>query len=502
MAASEHGKLKALLAALPDIPFVLDEDGRYVDVITAHTELLLKPEFDLKGKLLHELFPAHEADRFVSAVHRTLATGKPQLCEYRIQTPDGMKWFEGRTSVLLPHGSGKSLVVWLARDVTERKKLEASVLRAQKMEALSLVAAGIAHDFNNLMTAILGNISLAQMLTETETPAAKALESAESAIASARRISDQLLTFSHGRSLDKSAVDLRELVSRATELALAGSAVSRAQHLPDEPLLVECDPGQIEQAIHNVVLNARQAVEESGHVTVSLTRQSSIILPGSAVTAEHFASIAITDNGPGIDNALQARIFDPFFTTKSDGTGVGLSNCYSIITAHGGTVLIDSTPGAGSTFTLLIPAHVLRTEDRRPESAAPANRRARTQRLLFMDESPRIRETTKNMLEILGYEADIAASGEDALLLFTQAERDGHEYSVVILDLTVSGGAGAVETVRQLQRIDPDTRAIVATGHGDSPVLQNPGEYGFVGALAKPFDLHTLNAAIERALAQ
>jgi CheY-like chemotaxis protein len=196
--------------------------------------------------------------------------------------------------------------------------------------------------------------------------------------------------------------------------------------------------------------------------------------------------VRIVDNGSGIPEGIRARIFDPFFTTKPTGSGLGLASSYSIVTRHGGTLRVESSKGHGASFFVLLPAvHGEPQTVRQKEK--PQRERDRSGRILVMDDESALRRIIALCLTDVGYRVEQASDGEKAIAEFERARRAGDPFDAVILDLTVRGGMGGLDALEQIRAVDPDVRAIAASGYSDSPVLGDFERYGFVGALAKPF---------------
>jgi signal transduction histidine kinase/ActR/RegA family two-component response regulator len=378
----------------------------------------------------------------------------------------------------------------IRREIVERKRAEDELLRAQKLESLGVFAGGIAHDFNNILTAILGNLSFARMQLSPSHAIFRRLEECEKATVSATDLTRQLLTFARGGEPVKALIDSASLIREATTFVLRGLKVRSVLDLADGLWCVEADCGQLSQALHNLLINAAQAMCDGGEVKVSgvnetLEAGNQQMLPPGA-----YVKIIIEDHGCGIPQDNFGRIFDPYFTTKSQGSGLGLASVYSIVKRHGGTVAVASSVGVGSSFTIYIPA----SPDRLPDAEVTKKiaGAAAGGRILIMDDEDFIREIVNEILRYLGYSVEVCADGNEAVERVQKAREDNTPFAAIILDLTVPGGMGGKEAASLILEIDPDAVLIVSSGYSNDPVIANFTDYGFKGVIGKPFDTSTL----------
>jgi len=388
--------------------------------------------------------------------------------------------------------------VLVFRDTTAQERAEEELTRVQKVESLAVLAGGIAHDFNNLLTGITGNLSLAREQASPETEVAAALADAEAAALRARSLTHQLLTFSRGGAPVKSRVDLSTLVEEVARFAAHGAGTALQFDLsPDLP--VDVDPGQIGQVVQNLVINGIQAMASSGTLRVETRRVRSAGGLGAGAPATDLALLAVTDSGPGIPSEVLPHIFDPFFTTKVQGKGLGLTICHSIVTRHGGSIDASSPAGQGATFRVTLP--VSRPPERAdPTGQAVAPRQAAGCRILIMDDEETVRRLAERTLQPLGYEVAGARDGREAVALYGEALQTGRPFAAVVMDLTIPGGMGGLETLDRLRAVDPGVVAIVSSGYSNNPVMAAASSHGFHGILAKPYVADDLRNAVARAL--
>lgn len=262
---------------------------------------------------------------------------------------------------------------------------------------------------------------------------------------------------------------------------------------------VEIDPGQISQVISNLTINAEQAMPSGGTIQVNC---ENIQLTAPSITrpellAGKYVKITIKDEGTGIPEEYIKKIFDPYFTTKPKGSGLGLATAYSIVTKHGGTIMVDSKPGSGSTFTIFLPASDKEITSDTGNSKELVRGHGR---ILVLDDEDEICSLVTNALTPLGYEVVEAREGSEAVNLYKDALIEGRCFDVVISDLTIPGGMGGKEAIRQLVEIDPEVKAIVSSGYANDPVLSRYKDYGFLARLTKPYEVADLSHIVKEVM--
>lgn len=385
-------------------------------------------------------------------------------------------------------------IIEYARDISNQKLMEKEMQKVEKLESLGILAGGIAHDFNNILTAILGNVSLAKMPGRCDEKIIKRLTDAEKACERAKDLTQQLLTFAKGGTPIKKTAAIAELIRDTAGFALRGSNVRSEVSIAEDLWAVDVDEGQISQVIHNLVINADQAMPQGGVLKLraeNMRIDANKVIP---LPEGNYIAIAIIDQGVGIPKEYVAKIFDPFFTTKQKGSGLGLASSYSIISNHGGHITVESAPGIGSTFTFYLPASEKKIENKKPAAEiAPTG----NGKILVMDDEDLIRDVARDILNSLGYETDLARDGAEALALFRRAKDVGKPYAAVIMDLTIPGGMGGEEAVKKLHAIDPDAKAIVSSGYSTGPIMSDFKTYGFSGVITKPYRIADMGKTLQ-----
>jgi PAS domain S-box-containing protein len=380
-------------------------------------------------------------------------------------------------------------------DATARKKLEGQALLREKLDSLGVLAGGIAHDFNNLLTVILGNIEMAKSGLEADHPACTRLSDAEKATSRAVALTRQLLTFSRGGAPIVRTASLRHLLPETVAFALRGSNVRCEFTLAADLWPAKVDEGQIGQAIHNIVVNADQAMPDGGTIRVGAENTSVGAGESHPLERGDYVRITVEDRGDGIAPEHLPRVFDPYFTTREGATGLGLATAFSIVRRHGGRLTIESERGVGTVVRIHLPAARDRglngEQARKPEVGAG-------RRVLVMDDDEAVRTIAGQMLTSVGYEVEQAADGAEAVALYREGLRIQRPFAAVILDLTVPGGMGGADAIEALRAADPGVRAIVSSGYSDNPVMAEYSRHGFVGVVAKPYRREDLLAAVGR----
>lgn len=387
-------------------------------------------------------------------------------------------------------------------DVSRHVAMEQELFKVEKLKSIGLLAGGIAHDFNNFLAAILGNIDLALLDEQMSENTRKVLTKAEQASISAKELTGQLLTFAKGGEPRKKLTELTGTVRDAANLGVLGDRFSCRFTIPEDLWPVEVDQGQIAQVIQNIVINATQAMQDGAVIDIACANIDSLgekhldqLPPGS------YVRITIADSGAGMPAEILSRIFDPYFSTKSEGHGLGLAICYSIIRKHNGMIAVESLPGAGTTFFIYLPARPGEFVAK-PAGGEPGEANSRPLRILVMDDDPMIREVVGVMLDLLGHQVLFAKDGAEAVKKFQCAQEAGVPLDLVLMDLVIPGGMGGKDAVLEIRRIRPQARVIVSSGYSNDPVLANFREYGFSAAIAKPYQLKELARVVSKAMAE
>lgn len=494
-----HEFIESVLDTVDEAFIIIDTDYRIILANRAFSAQTGIPIQEIIGKHCYTI--SHRSDRLCyemgedCAVRHCFEKGEPHTCIHKHHSGDGGLIYAETKSYPLKDAAGNvQSCIEVIKNITDKHLLEEQLLRTQKLEAVGLLASGIAHDFNNLLQSLLGSISLAKMFSDKGGKSHQVLEEAEDALIQATNLTKQLLTFSKGGEPLKRLVSLPPILRDSVKFALSGSRSNAVFEIVDDLWHVEADEGQISQVIHNIVLNARDAMPEGGTVSVETRNMVVDDKSGVSLASGKYVLIAIKDSGMGIPAQDIPRIFDPYFTTKERGSGLGLATSYSIVKRHGGVVDVQSTPGAGSTFFIYLPASGDRAPD---ETVRTTSIEKGTGRILVMDDEEIIRTVVGRMLRSLGYEVAFAENGDQATIKYAAAMNSDFPFDAVILDLTVRGGMGGREAISRLRAIDPHIRAVVSSGYSEGSILSDYSRYGFKAVLPKPYNIETLGKTLK-----
>ena len=483
--------LSNILENTTDGFFAVDPEWKFTYLNSEAEKLLERQRDDLFGKVLWEEFPELKDSPFERNYRRVMTERVP--VEFEASDRAGKIWFEVHA---YPGGSGVSVFF---RDTTERKRNEEERLTTSKLESLGTLAGGIAHDLNNILTVISGNIGLAQVEASPDAGSLLLyLSKADQAAQHAAHLSSQLLTFSKGGAPLKRVVSISGVLSHATEFSLYGSNLRADIDIPIDLWKSEVDPGQIEQVVNALLLNAREAMPHGGTVRIAAHNVLLEEKAGTPLPAGRYIKVMIADRGEGIPKDLATKIFDPYFTNKPTGSGLGLSISYSIVKKHGGILQLENSSREGSTFSFYLPV----TDRDATPLEPPVSERAfnfNHQKVLVMDDEAAIRDLTSQLLGTLGYEVTVVPDGLEAVKVYERAMRKGENFQAVILDATVRGGMGGLATIERLRGVDANVNAIICSGYSDEAALSQFLAYGFRSALPKPFTRRELADALQRA---
>ncbi len=385
----------------------------------------------------------------------------------------------------------------LQEEIARRAQMEAELLKVQKLESLGILAGGIAHDFNNLLTVILGNLTLAEEYAKYGNNVEAQLEEAEHATLKARDLTKQLLTFARGGAPVKKTASLGELARETVNFILHGSKVDCRFAIDPNLWPVEVDAGQMSQVISNLVINALQAMPEGGTLRVTGTNVTLSATDCPPLPADDYVKLSIADTGCGIPPEHLASIFDPYFTTKKTGSGLGLAISYSVIKNHGGHIAVESTVGRGSEFHLYLAPSRQKLPPARPSEAASFMGNGR---ILLMEDDRDVAFIAERILRQLGFTVEWSANGKEAVDRYRSAMAAGKPFTAVIMDLTIPGGMGGQEAIRQLLKVDPQVKAFVSSGYSQDPVMAEYKRHGFVGVIAKPYSFEEMRQELAKAL--
>jgi PAS domain S-box-containing protein len=424
--------------------------------------------------------------------------------EYRVVRPDGqIRWVRDQAFPVRNAAGEVERVLGVARDITERRKLEDQFRQSQKMEAIGQLAGGVAHDFNNLLAAMLMQTELTSTIEVLPAEAREGLKDIRTTIQRAANLTRQLLLFSRRQVMQPRDLDLNEVVTNLAKLLqrIIGEDVRLQLNLHSSPLVTRADAGMLEQVLMNLAVNARDAMPTGGRLlieTLERTVDEAFARIHPDATAGRFVCLKVSDTGSGIPPEVMPRIFEPFFTTKDPGkgTGLGLATVFGIVKQHQGWMEVTSEPGAGASFQIYLPASaaVLEAPAR---TAAPMKPRGGAETVLVVEDELVVRTLTRTILERHGYRVFTAANGAEALSIWAEHKA---KIALLVTDLVMPGGLNGQQLAKQLQAEQPRLKVVFVSGYstdvaGKELPLRNGENF-----LQKPFGQDMLLKTVRRGL--
>ena len=483
-----EARLRLITENARDVITMFDLQGRFVHV-SPSCEVVLGYPADTALEL-NAIDLVHPDDRPVAFAPR----GTPTPSEFRVRHANGSwVWMEGSMHTVA--WGGGVYTVAISRDISQRKRLEDQLRQSQKMEAIGQLAGGVAHDFNNLLTVIEGysRLLLRQL---ARSPLRADVQEIVTASGRAATLTRQLLAFSRRQLLNPQVLELGAVVAGMQGMLkrLVSEDVDLRTVPPPHPCHVRADPGQVEQVIVNLVVNARDAMPEGGAITLSvatLDRPSE----GPDAAEAPFATLTVTDTGTGMSSEVQSHIFEPFYTTKpvGKGTGLGLSTVYGIVQQSGGTITVRSTPGFGSTFVIALPLVEAVAEALAPD--VPAHVADGSETILLVEDQDEVRQLTRKLLQEHGYVVRVAGNAAEAIAMVEQ----GGPPSLLVTDIVMPGMNGRALADFLGQR-HPHLKVLFISGYANHAVVQdNINNDGF-NFLGKPYTPDELRRMVRKVL--
>ncbi|NOX26291.1 MAG: response regulator [Deltaproteobacteria bacterium] len=503
--SEEKEQLAVTLRSIGDGVITTDTAGQVVLINKVAEQLTVWRHEEAAGRSIIDIFKivdAHDRTPLENPVTRVLSLSRIVAMANNtvLIAKDGAEYNIADSGAPI-YGQDSNIigVVLVFRDVTAEKRLHAEMMKNEKLESVGVLAGGIAHDFNNILMAIMGNLSLTRHILDSQDRVYPLIKAAEKAAIRAKDLAQQLLTFSRGGDPVRQTAAIGEVIRESADFALHGSQIKCQYRIPDDLWLVHIDKGQMSQVIQNLIINARQAMDDSGSISIScenITDLAAEKFPPLAADRKYI-KISTTDSGPGIPAKSIAKIFDPYFTTKEMGNGLGLAITNSIIAKHEGFIRVASSPEE-TVFTIYLPVAEPRSNGQAgAQSTLPCYPDATAHgKILVMDDEEMIRQVTYTMLRLLGYQVVLAADGRKALKLYLEASQTDAPIDAMIMDLTVPGGMGGKEAAAEALRLDPAAKILVSSGYSNDPIITNYRQYGFCGSLIKPYKIMDLHKAL------
>jgi PAS domain S-box-containing protein len=504
--ATERNMLRTVIDAWPDIIYVKDTEGRYILSNCAHTRNLGMTESrEIVGRKPEDFFVPSRAALLSVEDLELMRTGHAIMDreEVRIGANHEQRWFLCAKLPLRDDAGKVTGLVAMSRDITQHKQTTEQLRQSQKMEAIGRLAGGVAHDFNNILTAILGYSEIIASSAAENSHLKHDIEQIHAGGLRAAALTQQLLAFSRKQVTVAKPLDVNRVIHQMEQMLrrLIGENIQFGTRFDEKIGRVNADLHQIEQVIMNLVINARDAIEDAGRIFIETSQihleglsaqQKFDVIPGA------YVRIAISDNGMGIPAEIQERIFEPFFTTKDQGkgTGLGLATSYGIVQQSGGHISVESEVKSGTTFNVFLPV-VLASAEEKEVAVGPEEVPSGSETVLVVEDDAAVRDLTVSLLRSWGYRVLEAADGMDALDVLEDPE---HPPVDLMLTDVVMPRLGGKRLAERVQALSPQTRIVFASGYNEEEMLHQGIAANEIAFLRKPFKSDELARTIRDVL--
>jgi PAS domain S-box-containing protein len=503
-----EGKYRDLYDNAPDGYISLDEDGVIVEVNRTFLDMIGYSRGEIVRRMPFKNLLSSESAQICNIVFPEFKKGgRMRNLELTVIKKDGAPLPVTMNASAVFDADGRLLVCRsVIRDISEKRKmddekrkLQQQLFQSQKLEALGTLAGGIAHDFNNLLASIMGYASLAKAELPLDHAVYRHVDIIETASVRASELTQQLLAFAKGGKYDAKPNDVNAIVREVEALLSRTIDKNITLELQTAEGLYQavCDAGQVQQAVLNICINARDAMPRGGKLTIeteNLSLGKEDVKTLVDISPGNYVRISISDTGVGMDRETREHIFDPFFTTKEKGTGLGLSLAYGIVKKHGGFIQTYSEPGRGSTFKVNLPAG--RAGKEYPHGEEERDLRQGSELVLVVDDEPMIKTLAQDILQRYGYTVLTAEGGEEAIAIYS---RQWKEISLVLLDMVMPKIDGR-EVFRRVREINPRVKVIVSSGYSHDRDADDLLEQGAAGFVQKPYRMADLLKMVEKVL--
>jgi len=509
-------RYRYLVQNSPDIIYTLDEKGNFTFISSAAEVLLGYENGQLIGKHYTTIIPESDLDK-ADGIFDSKRTGDRALpgVELRLKVSEDCERLKTReinhltvelkSSGMYDNAEKEDAKKYIgtygvARDISQRKRLESKLHHAQKMEAVGTLAGGIAHDFNNLLMGVQGYASIMLLEIDSEHPHYEKLKNVEQYVQRGAELTKQLLGFARGGKYDVKPIDLNGLLSRVARMfGRTKKEIIIYENYQKDIWPVEADAGQIEQVLLNLFLNASHAMPGGGDLTLeteNVTLDASTVSPFNLEPGP-YVMVSVRDTGVGMDETTQKRIFEPFFTTNEmgRGTGLGLASAYGIIQNHNGIIDVESKKGEGATFKFYLPSSAKEIKEEKKDQTQIIRG---PETILLVDDENMIVEVGQEILKALGYEVLVARSGEEAIKIYKE---DKVKIDIIVLDMIMPGMSGG-ETFDRLKEIDPAVKVLLSSGYSIDGMATDILARGCNQFIQKPFNIKELSQKLREVLDQ
>jgi len=503
--SKSEAHLRTLLHTLPDLVWWKDPEGKYLACNPKVEQFLGAKQAEIIGKTDYDFVTKKLANFFHTTDQAAIAAGKPSLFEERITfADDGHKELLEtlKTPIFSPDGELTG-VLGVGRDITERRRSEQALLQTQKMEAVGQLTGGIAHDFNNILAIIIGNLSMLRRQLTGDDKASKRLTTVEKSAQRAADLTRQLLSFSRNKADQLQVIDINQLINEMDSLIEHSlTPVIEVKHEFDKKLWhTEIDPGDFQDAVINLVINARDAMPGGGLLilqTTNCTLDEEFCVQHPEFTPGDYVQLAVIDNGKGISDTVKERIFEPFFTTKEQGKGkgLGLAMVFGFIKRANGTIIVESEEGKRAIIRLYLPKSHGQVEPPEEVSEIMNILDKGHETILVVDDEEALLELAKDVLEELDYRVITASNGKQALSVLAEEP----DIDLLLSDVLMPGGINGYELAELATQSRPDLKVMLASGYSSKTAIHNSQARFSANMLTKPYNLSELARRVRELL--
>ncbi|HHJ35613.1 MAG TPA: hybrid sensor histidine kinase/response regulator [Gammaproteobacteria bacterium] len=496
--SESEAQLRTLIHALPDLVWWKDPDGVFMGCNPKFERLLGAAQEDILGKTDYDFFDRERADFFREKDQLSVEAGLPCFNEEEVIYAD-----DGHVELLevikMPmYGPNNELigVLGVGRDITERRRSELALLNTQKMEAIGQLTGGIAHDFNNILAIVIGNLSLLKSELLTDDKAIKRIETIQKSTQRAADLTRQLLSFSRNKADQRVVTDINQVLDDMDSLIVHSvtPAIEVKHEFASDLWLTRIDPGDFQDAMINLVINARDAMTGSGRLILktsnrTLDEKDCVLCPEREVG--DYVQLAVTDNGEGMSSSQQARIFEPFYTTKEQGkgTGLGLAMVFGFVKRSGGCIAVESEPGVGTTICFYLPRCKGEMETKQEPDIDIINEHHRgRETILVVDDEAALLELTREILEELSYRVLTAVNSKQALEILAEEP----DVALLLSDVLMPGGMNGYELAETAIEGNPNLKILLASGYTSKSEIHRSQARFSKNMLTKPYSLSEL----------
>ncbi len=495
---SDPSLYRFIVENVGDLLAVIDTKGNRIWNNPAYATTLGYEPAELTGSYsLQEIHP-EDVDMVRTVFEESVSTGIGRKIRYRMRHKEGHWIHLESRAVVSQKDHHTSCLVIVARDISEQIQMQEEIEKARQITSLAKFSEKIGGDFDRLLTNLLGKLSMARTQAPQGTPLAKHLAEASQSAEQCHALIEDVLSLSTHNIKKSSTFVLQDVVKKCVERSIPpGSNARPTLRMAFDPIQVEGSADLLAKALDQILLNAVESMKTRGIIQIDLTLEQ--IEKGNPLTSGtlkpgNYAVLRVRDQGTGIRSEDMSRVFQPYFTTKAGHQGLGLSSAMATVTEHKGTIRITSQPGISTRAAVYLPATIELPPDADHEDA-PA-----LPRILFMDDEKFVRDFMAAMLRQLGYEAVCVDDGQAMIDTYEKEVREGRPFDLVICDLLVPGGIGGDTAIEVLQASYPKVKVVVTSGFHNHPALQRYAEYGYHGALTKPFTIDQLKDVVSNIL--